>query len=357
MVKRSLQASPAGIQRTKRAFALKGWTQENLAGEVNLKTRQPIWRFFTGQPVDRQIFLAVCSILDLDWRDIAKNPPTEFPEPGEIIEPVPVTIAPVEIDSLVQQVRSQYHDTLQNQCGILQLLDISHPVSIDDIYVDVNILEEIVSQKWFEIDNLQTLNPIEFDRVGLGEIDQPQIPGMQAVKTYSKLRVLGKPGVGKTTFLKHLAIQCNRGEFAAQQVPVFITLRDFAEESRENGRVSLLNYICQAWLIVGITDPSVLKTLLKEGRLLLLLDGMDEVLNQDSAKVLKEIRKFSEKYHKNQFVISCRTAAQKLQLPGFTDVEIAPFTQAQIETFAQKWFVTLAKHNPQSGQAQSKQFQ
>jgi len=54
--------------------------------------------------------------------------------------------------------------------------------------------------------------------------------------------------------------------------------------------------------------------------------------------------------------VSCRTAAQKLQLPGFTDVEIAPFTQAQITAFAQKWFVTLAKRNPQTGQAQSKQF-
>ncbi|HEY9662762.1 MAG TPA: histidine kinase, partial [Allocoleopsis sp.] len=100
MVKRSLQASPAGIQRAKRAFALKGLTQENLAGEVNLKTRQPVWRFFTGQPVDRQIFLAVCSILDLDWREIAENPPVEFPEPGENLQTAPVVIAPTEIDTL-----------------------------------------------------------------------------------------------------------------------------------------------------------------------------------------------------------------------------------------------------------------
>jgi len=45
MVKRSLQASATGIQQAKRSFALKGWTQENLAAEVNLKTRQPVWRF------------------------------------------------------------------------------------------------------------------------------------------------------------------------------------------------------------------------------------------------------------------------------------------------------------------------
>lgn len=353
MVKRSLRASPSGIQRAKRAFALRGWTQDNLAGEVNLKTRQPIWRFFTGQPVDRQIFMEICSILDLDWRDTALNPPEDFREPGETAE---ATTTPTDLDALVQWVRSQYHNTIQNQCGVLQLLDISRPVSIDDLYVDVNILEEIVSQQWFEITNLQNLKPTEFDRVGLGPVEQLQIPGMQAVETYSKLRVLGKPGVGKTTFLKHLAIQCSRGEFAAHQVPVFITLRDFAEEARDGGEFSLLNAIRQSWLIAGVSNPSVLKTLLQEGRVLLLLDGMDEVLNQDSTVVLKEIRKFSEKYHKNQFVASCRTAAQKMQLPGFTDVEIAPFTQAQIATFAQKWFVAFAKRNPQLDQTQSKQF-
>ena len=86
MVKRSLQASSAGIQRAKRAFTLKGWTQDNLAGEVNLKTRQPIWRLFSGQPVDRQIFMDVCNVLDLDWREIAQNPPADSLELGDTIE-------------------------------------------------------------------------------------------------------------------------------------------------------------------------------------------------------------------------------------------------------------------------------
>jgi predicted NACHT family NTPase len=135
MVKRSLHASSTGIQQAKRAFALTGWTQENLAGEANLKTRQPIWRFFTGQPVDRQIFVEICSILDLEWREIAESPPADFIEPGVIPH-----ISPEDLDLLVQQVRSQYHDTIQSQCGILQLLDINRPVNIDDIYVDVNIL-------------------------------------------------------------------------------------------------------------------------------------------------------------------------------------------------------------------------
>ncbi|HEY9626013.1 MAG TPA: NACHT domain-containing NTPase [Coleofasciculaceae cyanobacterium] len=349
MVKRSLQASPFGIQQAKRAFAIKGWTQENLAGEVNLKTRQPIWRFFSGQPVDRQVFLAVCAVLDLDWREIADNPPAEFPE---LIE----AAAPQDIDSLVQEVRSQRRDAIQNQCGILQLLDMNRPVSIDDIYVDVNILQGVTSQQWLEIADLQNLQPAEFDRVGLGAVEQKQLPGMQVVEAHSKIRVLGKPGVGKTTFLQHLAIQCDRGEFAAHRVPVFIALRDFAEESRDNGKFSLTNYLRQAFLISGVANLSAVETLLQAGRVLLLLDGIDEVLKQDITAVLREIRKFSEKYRKNQFVATCRTAAQNLQLQGFTDVEIAPFTEAQITTFSQKWFVAFTKTTAQLGQAQSAQF-
>jgi predicted NACHT family NTPase len=241
MVKRSLQASLSGIQQAKRAFARKGWTQENLALEVNLKTRQPIWRFFSGRPVERHTFFEICSVLSLNWREIAEKPPAEFSERGEFPQS-----QSSDIDALVQQVRSQRKDKIQDQCGILQLLDISHPVGIDDIYIDVNILEEIESLQWLALADLQKLGPEEFDRFGLGEVDQKQIPGIRAVETYSKLRVLGKPGVGKTTFLQHLAIECNRGAFAANQVPIFITLRNFAE-SRGHSDLSLLNYIARSF--------------------------------------------------------------------------------------------------------------
>src|ERR687885_1216743 len=98
MVKRSLQASQAGIQQARRAFARKGWTQENLALEVNLKTRQPVWRFFSGRPIEHYIFKEICPVLELNWREIAANPPAEGSEPEEQ--------ARINIDTLVQQVRS-----------------------------------------------------------------------------------------------------------------------------------------------------------------------------------------------------------------------------------------------------------
>ncbi len=351
MVKRSLQASPDGIKQAKKAFAQKAWTQENLADLVHIRTRQPIWRFFTGRPIERYTFIEICSVLELNWREMVENLGTEV---AQIKVQAPSSV--LDIDTLVQEVRSQRQDEIQDQCGTLQLLDISHQVSIDDIYIDVNILEDIASFQWLEVSHLQNLGPDGFERFGLGEVSQKQIPGKTAVEIYSKLRVLGKPGAGKTTFLQHLAILCNRGELAANRVPIFITLREYAEDSRDAGDFSLLNYIRREFLSNGILDPAKIETLLHEGRVLLLLDGLDELLNQDSSIILKEIRKFSNKYHKNLFVATCRTSAEKFKLTRFTDIEIAPFTSEQIAAFAQRWFVALTLTNAQDGLAQSVEF-
>ena len=64
-------------------------------------------------------------------------------------------------------VRSQHRETIQQRCSILQLLDIHHPVNLDDIYVDVNILEELASQQWGELTTLNDLALTDFESGGV----------------------------------------------------------------------------------------------------------------------------------------------------------------------------------------------
>ncbi|MEB3277595.1 MAG: NACHT domain-containing NTPase [Lyngbya sp.] len=340
ITKRSLKASSTGIQQAKKAFARKGWTQENLASEVNLKTRQPIWRFFTGRPIERHTFVEICSLLDLNWVEIAQDPPVEILE--KISDSVEKT-GNIDINVLIQQVRSKRYDKIQHRCSYLTLLDLHNPVNINDIYIDVDILEQIGSQPGINIAQLQNWTPEEFERFSPNNIYPKKMSGIEAAETYSKLRILGSVGAGKTVFLQHLALLCNQGQFAPNRVPVFINLRDFADESRTAGNFSLFNSIYAEFITSEINNPTALTSLLHNGRILLLLDGLDQVSSQDFPSVVQEIRRFSEKYYNNLFIVSCRTAAKEFKIKGFTDVEIAPLTEEKITQFAEKW---LAIFNP-----------
>lgn len=67
---RSFQASKAGQLKAEQAFKLKGCTQEYLAGTVGC-TRQVINRFFARRSVEKRFFQEICSVLELEWGEIA----------------------------------------------------------------------------------------------------------------------------------------------------------------------------------------------------------------------------------------------------------------------------------------------
>jgi predicted NACHT family NTPase len=376
MTGRSLQASPKGIQLAKQALITKRLRQKDLIGFV-CQSRQPIGNFFTGKPVDREIFVGICERLGLNWQEIADLPKVGLTSPPAPLlqgegSPVPPFASregglglaypnSIDIDSVVQQVRQQRHDKIQYQCGTMRMLDIAQRVDLSDIYTDVNILEEIPSQQWREIsDLLQSFNPESdnFDRQGLGKVHQLRVPALDAVSRYSKLMVLGKPGSGKTTFLQWVAIKCNLGEFQLNRVPIFIRLKNFADDTRRNdSEFRLLNYISEDFVSCG-ADKSVIETILTQGKALILLDGLDEVSEEDDNEVIPQIRRFIEKYFKNQYIITCRIAAQNYRFTQekFTDVEVADFKSEQVEAFAKKWFVAVAKNDREKGEATARQF-
>ena len=157
---------------------------------------------------------------------------------------------------------------------------------------------------------------------------------MDAVEEFKRLMVWGKPGAGKTTFMKYLAISCLGGKFHSELVPIFVELRFYAAiESKP----TLQEYIWGEFQRQDV-EGNVVERLLKEGRALILLDGLDEVKKEDDRRVKQDIEQFARYWLKNRFAITCRIAAREYQFEKFTEVEVADFDDGQIETFVNNWF-------------------
>ena len=271
---RSYRASETGLKQAEEVFEQKGWTQEYLAGAAGY-SRAPVISFFARRPVDKKVFKAICAALCLEWGEVAELEADEVPE------------RTLNIDELIVSVRNNIYGSVFDKCGSMRVLDMSQPIGLDDIYTDVNILEKITGRRRLGIPQLLEQVDLEnFERFSLSGIREERVPGLQAVEEHSKLMILGKPGARKTTFLKHLAIQCMEGRFKPKLVPLFVTLKDFAEDSEQP---SLLEYLTQLFASYGVDSETKRKTrtlttsdnrtstvesFLNQGRVLVLLAGL-----------------------------------------------------------------------------------
>ena len=205
----------------------------------------------------------------------------------------------LSMDEMLQQVRSRASTKILSLFSKIQLLN-KRLVDVDRLYVDVYVLE--VREFRATISGLlEGQNGREqFDRFGLGKRGE-RSPGLAiaASEAYPRLMVLGKPGSGKSTFLRHLAVSCAKGEFLSDYIPVLLELRDVDEAA-----FSLFQWLHDAFELEHTTQT---EQLLKQGQVLLLLDGLDEVPSILRQTVQHELRKFVKRYDKNRFILTCRT--------------------------------------------------
>ncbi|PZV13823.1 MAG: hypothetical protein DCF20_14220 [Pseudanabaena sp.] len=313
---RSLQASEVGIKQIRKAMKQGGFSQKALAESLGI-SRSVITVLFRGEAIDRANFEELCKFLELDWRDIR----------GE-------DVVSDDLNRLVQEVKQKIAADVTERCGTMRVLDMTQPVDLDRIYTDVNIIKDVTGRRRIGYDEVMEVCTREhFDRFLVGTIKE-RVKGFEAVEEFQKLVVLGKPGAGKTTFMKYLAMSCLGDRFHGELVPIFVTLKAYAEE---RGQPSLENYILTEFQKREVA-ADVVKRLLKEGRALILLDGLDEVKLEDDRRVKQDIDRFSRDWLKNRFAITCRIAAREYQFEKFTEVEVADFDNGQIETFVNNWF-------------------
>ncbi|MCA9962111.1 MAG: SUMF1/EgtB/PvdO family nonheme iron enzyme [Anaerolineales bacterium] len=203
-----------------------------------------------------------------------------------------------------------------------------------------------------------------------GERETKPLPALAAAAANRQLVILGDPGGGKTTFVRHLAhclaahaLYPDAGWLArlpgwpsAQSdiVPIVVILRDFARSlpaklptKAEPGH--LWQFIAARLSAQNLDFAApALQQSLRAGKALLLLDGLDEVPTKAQRTFVRDaVMAFVGRHPGNRALVTCRVLSyqdEALQLPktDFPAFELALFDEAKIDNFIAAWYKELA---------------
>ena len=198
--------------------------------------------------------------------------------------------------------------------------------------------------------------------------------------------LLGDPGSGKSTFVNHLA-HCLAAHALWPQdnwlgqlpqwpddegplLPLPVILRDLAQSlpmplPREAMAQHLWTFIEQRLAAQNlIFAAGAISQALEDGRVLLLLDGLDEIASPEKRLFVRRVVQafVSERYPHNRVVITCRVLSYQppaepqqpdLRLPtrAFPVFELAPFSGAKIDQFIEAWYGELVRQGHIDGEA------
>ena len=233
-----------------------------------------------------------------------------------------------DIEALVQKVRSHFNKTIQDQCANLCTFNLFSPPMLR------NLSRMFVQTK---------LN--EAQGFGSGEFSQERQLWDEVVLRHSKLMVLGKPGAGKTTLLQYIALNCDEIECQPKLVPIFISLQTLADNAKRPDEIDILGYIQKKYCCSNVSQQEF-ESLLSQGRLLFLLDGLDEVIDEQKISIVKsQINHLVDVYSNNRFIVSCRKEFQAYQSKKFAHFRsylVADFDKTQRDDFIKQWFDEVA---------------
>ncbi|WP_212667020.1 NACHT domain-containing NTPase [Acaryochloris marina] len=203
----------------------------------------------------------------------------------------------------------QYRKALSNKYQELKIpFRPNRPLKMAEVYVPLQLLEQ-------------------------GE----PIDAKRAVKNFKRLMIVGQPGSGKTMLLRSLALSYANGPWDIPQQPVVIIL--------ELNRLSNTKLTIEQQLVKALerddfpNGTNFVFQGLKQGMIMLLFDGLDEVNSADRPNVVRRLQDFISQYDQCRLAITCRTQVYKREFNTQVDqtVEVVEFDDQQIRKFMRPW--------------------
>ncbi|MHB8779063.1 MAG: NACHT domain-containing protein [Anaerolineales bacterium] len=184
------------------------------------------------------------------------------------------------------------------------------------------------------------------------------------------IAILGKPGAGKSTLVQFIALTFARAKAGDRKLrrtnivkqklgldtwyfPILIPLRKVAKHLIDEDTDGGTNLLIEIWKdkilpsdIRADLPDGLIHRLLKQNRCIILLDGLDEVADDNEFKmVAKEIRGFSSRYNGNKFILTSRFAGWRGGVgSAFQEFELDDLGDQQILSFINSWYHAIEEN-------------
>ncbi|NJL35846.1 MAG: NACHT domain-containing protein [Leptolyngbyaceae cyanobacterium SM1_4_3] len=231
----------------------------------------------------------------------------------------------------------KYIENYRKRHCLLKVLGMRNPVDLGTVYTTIRFLDDAEISQFVSIESQEAAFRRKQQHSQTKSESERQ--GMKVASNEQFLMVLGGPGAGKSTFLRRVGLEALKdrdSKFQHPCIPVLIELKRLT-----SGEIDLVKIIAEEFQTCGFPDARKFTCkALDQGRLLVLLDGLDEVPVNNLNQAVVKIQDFVDRYDQNRYIVSCRTAAYHGGFCRFTDVAMADFNDVQIQRFIQNWFQT-----------------